>query len=122
MCYKNLKDILNDIQYNKHRWMICADLKVVAILTKLQAGYTKFCCFLCLWDSRAKHSHYNEKVWPERDDFTVGLKNVANPLLVSPSKIILPPLHIKLGLIKQFVKTLDKYCDAINFLKTNSPN
>ena len=95
--YKNLKDILNAIQYNKHQWMICADLKVVAIPTGLQAGYTKFCCSSCLWDSRARHSHYKERVWPKRDGFTVDLKNVANPLLVSPNKIILPPLHIKLG-------------------------
>ena len=101
--------------------MIRANLKVVAILTGLQAGYIKFCCFPCLWDSLARHSHYKEKVWPKRGGFTVGLKNVANPPLVSPNKIILPPLHIKLGLIKQFVKAIDKDCDAINFLKTKFP-
>ena len=56
-----------------------------------------------------------------RDDFTIGLKNVANPLLVSPNKIILPPLQIKLDLTKQFVKALDKYCHAMNFLKTKFP-
>ena len=76
---------------------------------------------LCLWDLRAGHSHYKEKVWPKRDDFTVGLKNVANPSLVSPNKIILPPLQIKLSIIKQFVKALDKNCDAMNFLKTKFP-
>ena len=101
--------------------MIYADLKVVAILTGLQAGYTKFCCLLWLWDSRARHSRYKKKVWPQRGNFTVGLKNVANPLFVSPNKIILPSLHIKLGLIKQFVKTLDKDCDAMNFLKAKFP-
>ena len=29
----------------------------------------------------------------------------------------MPPLHIKLGLIKQFVKALDKECDAMIYLK-----
>jgi len=38
----------------------------------------------------------------------VGEKNVIAEPLVDRSKIILPPLHIKLGLMKQFVKALDK--------------
>lgn len=38
----------------------------------------------------------------------VGQRNVINEALVSRDKIILPPLHIKLGLMKQFVKALDK--------------
>ena len=37
------------------------------------------------------------------------------------NKIIFPPLYIKLSLIKQFVKALDKDCDAKNFLKTKFP-
>ena len=44
----------------------------------------------------------------------VGEKNVIAEPLVDRSKIIFPPLHIKLGLMKQFVKALDKeyICDA----------
>jgi len=37
-----------------------------------------------------------------------GEKNVVNPPLVLPEKIYLPPLHIKLGLMKTFVKGMDK--------------
>ena len=37
-----------------------------------------------------------------------GSKNIINDPLVEPSKVLLPPLHIKLGLIKQFVKVLVK--------------
>ena len=33
--------------------------------------------------------------------------NVIREPLVSQEKVLLPPLHIKLGLIKQFVKALD---------------
>ena len=40
--------------------------------------------------------------------------------LVTTHKIILPPLHIKLGLFKQFVKALDK--DSNNFLRTCFPH
>ena len=38
----------------------------------------------------------------------VGGQNVINEPLVAQDRIILPPLHIKLGLMKQFVKTLNK--------------
>ena len=37
-----------------------------------------------------------------------GCRNVINDPLVEPSKVLLPPLYIKLGLMKQFVKALNK--------------
>ena len=63
--HENLRFILDNFQYDNHKWSICADLKVVAILTGLQSGYTKYCCFLCLWDSRDRKVHYSRKEWPE---------------------------------------------------------
>jgi hypothetical protein len=59
----------------------------------LQQGYTKYCCFLCQWDSPAKD-------WPPRASAKVGEMNVENLPLADSHKIILPPLHIKLGLAK----------------------
>ncbi|GBN88272.1 hypothetical protein AVEN_206306-1 [Araneus ventricosus] len=50
--YETLKHMLSSIEYSKHSWHICADLKVIAVLVGLQAGYTKFFCFLSEWDSR----------------------------------------------------------------------
>lgn len=43
-----------------------------------------------------------------RKKLTIGENNVLEKNLVPRSKIVLPPLHIKLGLIKQFVKALRK--------------
>jgi hypothetical protein len=37
-----------------------------------------------------------------------GEKNVVNPPLVLPENIYLPPLHIKLGLMKNFGNGMDK--------------
>ncbi|GBN41204.1 hypothetical protein AVEN_65471-1 [Araneus ventricosus] len=54
----NLKQLSEMINYSKYGWQICADLKVVSLLIGLQLGYTKYCCFLCLWDSRAIALHY----------------------------------------------------------------
>ena len=67
----------------------------------------KISMFFCLWDSRAKDQHYVKKDWSLRTELKPGDDNVmANPL-VPRDKIIFPPLHIKLGLMKQFVKELD---------------
>ena len=46
--YITLQLILDRINYNTNKWLVCADLKVVAILAGLQLGHTKYCCFLCL--------------------------------------------------------------------------
>ena len=34
-----------------HKWIICVNLKLVKFRLGQQSGYTKFPCFLCLWDS-----------------------------------------------------------------------
>lgn len=57
-------------------------------------------CFLCLWDSRANDQHWEKKVWPIREELVVGKENVINKQLVNRYRIILPPLHVKLGLMK----------------------
>jgi hypothetical protein len=72
-------------------------------------------CFLCDWDSCAK-SQYSRKIWPLRTNYEPGVKNVKNEPLVSPGKIILPALHIELGLFKNFVKALEKEGRALKFL------
>jgi hypothetical protein len=89
---------------------------MVNFLLGQQSGYTKYPCFLCLWDSRAKHEHWTRKDWPPREYMVVGGQNVINEPLVARGRIILSPLHIKLGLMKQFVKTLNKYGSCIEYI------
>ena len=62
--YENLKAILTSMQYDDLNWHIFVDFKVVAMLTGLQLGCAKFCCYLCLWNFRAKAEHYVRKDWP----------------------------------------------------------
>lgn len=119
--YDVLKHLLTKIEYDKHHWAICADLKVVALLLGLQTGYTKYCCFLCEWDSRAKAEHYVRQTWPLRTSYDPGQKNVKNDPLVDPKHVLLPPLHIKLGLIKNFVKAMNKDGPGFKFLKQKFP-
>ena len=71
-----------------------------------QSGFTKYPCFMCEWDSRERSNHWIKREWPLRESFTPGYRNILQPALVDRSNVILPPLHIKLGLMKQFVKAL----------------
>ena len=119
--YPNMSVILEKIQYNKYQWNICGDLKVIALLLGMQLGYTKFCCFLCEWDNRDRKSHYVRKLWPKRESFDVDRKNVLHRPLVDSAKVYLPPLHIKLGLMKNFVKAMDKTSAAFLYLKNKFP-
>ena len=48
-------------------------------------------------------------------------RNVINDPLVDRDRIIFPPLYIKLGLIKQFTKALDKDGDWFTYLSQAFP-
>ncbi|GBO25049.1 hypothetical protein AVEN_270434-1 [Araneus ventricosus] len=87
----------------------------------LQLGYTKYCCFLCLWDRRAIALHYIKRDWLHRASFKPGKMNVEHSPLVEPQKITIPPLHIKLGLIKNLVKAMDKNGPAFKYLHEKFP-
>ena len=106
--YESMKLLLGKIKNDKFKWKLCGDLKVAALLLGMQLGYTKYCCFLCKRDSRDKRNHYVNKLWPNRPSLTPEQKNVVSPPLVLPEKIYLPSLLIKLGLMKNFVKGMDK--------------
>jgi len=94
---------------------------VVSMLTGLQLGYTKYCCFLCEWDSRAKTLHYLKRDWPQRKSLKVRKKNVQHPALAEWHKILLLPLHIKLGLMKNFVKAMDQTGSVFKYLAEKFP-
>ena len=57
-----------------------------------------------------------KKDWPKRTEFVVGEKNIKYEPLVKSEKVLLSPLHIKLGLMKQFVMALDKEGDCFRYL------
>ena len=97
---ENIKMLVKLIKYHEHNWLICADLKVVALILVLQSGCTKFSCFLFLWDSRVDASHFTWRRRPHRVDFLLGSKNVKAHPLVAPTKALLPHLHIKLECMK----------------------
>ena len=53
----SVKRDLELISNDSHKWVVFVDLKMVCFLLGQQLGYTKYPCFLCQWDSRAKSEH-----------------------------------------------------------------
>jgi hypothetical protein len=106
--YENTKLLLEKIHYTKCKWIICGDLKVIALLLGLQLGCTKYCCFVCEWDNRDRKKPLRPKTVAKTTFACFRKKNVLNNPLVNPEKVFLPPLHIKLGLMKNFVKGMDE--------------
>jgi hypothetical protein len=66
--------------------MICGDLEVLSMLLEQQSGYTKYPCFFCEWDSRAKSQHWTQKQWPSRVALKPGDKYVVRDSLIDPKK------------------------------------
>jgi len=85
-----MKLMVGKNKYDEFKWKLYGDLKVVALLLGMQPGYTKYCCFLCEWDSRDKKNHSINKLWPKRTSLTLGEKNVINPLVFFWRKFICP--------------------------------
>lgn len=115
--YSLLDNVLSLIKYEEYNWQVCGDFKIIALISGLQLGYTQYGCFLCQWRSRSKEQ-YSTLQWPERDESIVGEKNVIRAPLINKDNILLPPLHIKLGLIKSFIKNVgeEKAQDRLHVL------
>ncbi|XP_076036895.1 uncharacterized protein LOC143022524 [Oratosquilla oratoria] len=117
----SVKILLDALKYGEYCWEVIGDFKMLAFLMGLQGGFTKYPCYLCLWDSRDTVSHYLKRDWPQRTEFCVGKNNVKWEPLLDPKKVLFPPLHLKLGLMKQFVRVLDKESPAFKFLQDVFP-
>ncbi len=96
---------------------------MVNFLFGQQSGYIKDPCFLCMWDSRDRVNHYVKKDWPSRTNMApYRAANILEEPLVERDKIIFSPLHIKLGLIKQFVKALDENGECFKYICSVFPD
>lgn len=119
--YESMKKIMQLIKYEDHNWKICADLKVVAILRGMQLGYTKNMCFMCLWNTRFDGDQYSKRDWPLRGETRLQRNNIIQIPLVPIEKVLLPPLHIKLGIVKNFIKALKPDGNAFTELRRIFP-
>ncbi len=115
--YRNVRLLLETLNHNKYRWEGIEDFKTEAFLMRSHRGFTKNRCFFYLWDNGDRAAHYQKNHWPPRTDTIVGAHNIKHEPLVNPQKVLFPPLHIKLGVIKQFVTALEKESAAFKYLQ-----
>ncbi|GBM89684.1 hypothetical protein AVEN_65495-1 [Araneus ventricosus] len=73
------------------------------------------------WDNRDRKKHYIKEVWPKRQFLIQGVKNEENKSLFASEKIILPPFHMKLGLMKNFAKAMDCGGSGFQYLRLKFP-
>ena len=71
---------------------------MVAFLMGFQGEFTNFPCYLCHWDSGDTTGPYQRRIRPKQTEFSVGKSNVKRDPSIDPSKISMPPLHVKLAL------------------------
>lgn len=55
------------------------------------------------------------KDWLKRHTFAPGQENIKHDPLTNPQHVILPPLHLKLGLMNNFVKAQNKEGQKFNY-------
>ncbi|GBM86134.1 hypothetical protein AVEN_75408-1 [Araneus ventricosus] len=75
---------------------------------------------MCMGQPRPRQTLHRKEIDSPRNFYSRS-ENVVHDPLVPNQNIYLPPFHIKLGLMKQFVKAMDKTGDGFNFLKTKFP-
>ena len=67
--YKNLVFFLRQDQLQRSQLNHLKGFEDCMLLEQ-QPGYTKFPCFLCERDSRARNVHWTQERWPSSDSFT----------------------------------------------------
>ncbi|GFT52492.1 uncharacterized protein TNCV_14681 [Trichonephila clavipes] len=113
----DLKDLLRDLGLPKNT---AEDLGSRLIERHLLNSSVSFSWYR-FREKEFETKHYVKQTWPIRKALIPEVKNVERQSKVDPKKILFPPLHIKLGLIKQFVKALDKEGECCKYLCEQFP-
>ena len=113
-----VKYVLEKICYDQHEWLICVDLKMVNFLLGQQSSFTKYPCFLCMWDSRRHCSAlHKEGLACAGGIGALQSKEHHQQSSGRQRQDTLPTAaHQAHGLIKQFTKALDKDGGCFTYL------
>ena len=72
---------------------------------------------MCLWNTWDDTNYFRKNAWKPCEYSTVRRLNLKHTPLVNLENILLPPLHIKLELMKTFVKAKNHDSTAFMYLK-----
>ena len=119
--YENVKTVLNVLKYDQYNWEVIGDFKMIAFLMGMQGVSRNIPATFVFGIAEIPKPTIKSKYGQNVRNLLLERKNVKNIPLINPKKVLLPPLHIKLGLIKQFVKALDKDGAAFKYLQNLFP-
>jgi hypothetical protein len=104
--YDICKDLFDKIGYQRYNWRFCGDLKIIAIILGLKFGNTTNPCFLCDWAKPRPNEQWVNREGRLRQFWTPSEISVVRESLIDPTYVLLPPLHIKLGIMTQLIKRI----------------
>lgn len=119
--YDNMNIIIFSKRCKVLNWQICNDLKEIAMLLGLQCGFTKYCfsnvsgatgvlLHIIIWE--------NVSTWDCQYRYMVSIQVASQ--LADTQKVYLLPVHIKLGLMKNFIKAMEMMRKTFTFYATCS--
>ena len=119
--YDNMELLLEAIKYSEYQWILCGDLKVIGLLWVCNRASQSTDVFSDSGIVELYPSITSRKTGGLEALFFSGEHSLKENPLVDMNKVLLPPLHIKLGLMKNFVKALHKNGAAFQHLSTVFP-
>ncbi|UYV60728.1 hypothetical protein LAZ67_1002045 [Cordylochernes scorpioides] len=104
--------------HDTEEWRLFIDSSKISMKAVLLHNGNKFPSVPIAHASNMKETYENMKLLLKKIEYErYGYKNIANLSLIDSENIYLPPLHIKLGLMKNFVKAMDRNASGFAYLK-----
>ncbi|GAB0099934.1 uncharacterized protein DMENIID0001_158370 [Sergentomyia squamirostris] len=120
---ESMNILIEALDYKAHNWKIICDLKVTGYLLGQMQANSLYPCFLCLWKRTPTGGSDPWKLeWDERTEFVRNEHSIRGGQIVHNKNILIPPLHLKLGLMTQFVKAVGTESECYKYLQEAFPD
>jgi hypothetical protein len=117
-----VKNLLEKIKYYKYQWQFCGDLKIIGITLGIQGTSASHPCFICDWKRPGRGETWTDRNGTARTTWIPGLdKNVVTESLIPRNKVLLPPLHIMIGIMTQLIKQFVMNPNLKEFISSKFP-
>jgi hypothetical protein len=117
-----IKDLLEKINYDNYEWRFCGDLKMIGITLGIQGTSANHPCFLCDWKRPQRGECWSHDKGQPRISWIPNVdKNIVSESLIPREKILLPPLHLKIGLMTQLMKKFVENEKILKYIQSVFP-
>ena len=118
--YKNVKTVLNVLKYDQYNWEVIGDFKMIAFLMGMQRVSRNIPATFVFGLAEIPNPTIKSKYGQNVRNLLLERKMSKNIPLINPKNVLLPPLYIKLGLIKQFAFKVLRASGFIKEIRTSS--